>query len=101
LRPSPAIYIYIHTYIVIRYETTSTGLVTYIYRPIDIHVILIKASKAYLNNVYKFSSYLHRKDTTPPLTVVNLLMSFRCIIAVRSENHTKHTNALCQQNAVS
>jgi hypothetical protein len=32
------------------------------------------------------------------MTTIKWLMLFRGIIAVYSENHTKHTNTLCGQN---
>jgi uracil DNA glycosylase len=34
------------------------------------------------------------------ITKINWLTLFKEIIAVYSENHTKHINALCGQNAV-
>jgi hypothetical protein len=55
-------------------------------------------TEAHLNNIKKFSSYfeentmrLHYKDQ-----LVNAVYG---TIAVYFENHTKHTNTLCGQNA--
>jgi hypothetical protein len=41
----------------------------------------------------------HFTENTVPITKINRLILLRKIISVYCENHTKHTNTLCEQNA--
>jgi hypothetical protein len=51
-----------------------------------------------LNNINKSSSYLTKTHYTSA-TNINRLMLFNETVAVYCENHTKHTDTLCGQNA--
>jgi hypothetical protein len=61
---------------------------------VPITLILLKPlnPEMYLNNISKFSSEL----TAVSIRKVNQLLLYREIIALYCEDHTKHTNTLCE-----
>jgi hypothetical protein len=53
-----------------------------------------------LNNIYEYKSSSPSQETHPvTATKPNRLMLFGETVAVYCENHTEHTDTLCEQNA--
>jgi hypothetical protein len=71
-------------------DTLKFGIPFFVINPLKIEFLP--------NHIYKFSSYLTRNILLHGYES-NRLMLFGETVAVYCENHTEHTDTLCEQNA--